>query len=239
MKNRKYSVRFVFILTLALFVSQCVVSTHGQSLEDRILEKLELKEGMIVADVGAGRGNFSIKMARIVGPEGHVYANEIDEDKIRRIKSRIEEQEIENITVIHGEEEDAVLPVKVDFMVLKYVYHHLDSPDNFMKNLRKYLNPGGRLAVIAVDINFVSPERANKEDRDPCLSDPEKTKKAIEKSGFQFEKREDVKTSKEVEYILIFKASEDLIAYLCVVRLQNNKRNKAVSDQVINASRVP
>ena len=208
MKNRKYLLRLVFILTLAFFASQFHLSVHGQSIEDRVLEKLDLKEGMIVADLGAGNGKFSVKIARIVGLEGHVYANEIDKDEIRKIKNSIEDQGIENITIIHGEEEDAVLPVKVDFMVLKYVYHHLDSPDNFMTNLLKYMNPGGRLAVIAVDINHVSSKRANKEYRDACVSDPEKTKQAIEKSGYQFEKREDVKTPKNVEYILIFKASE-------------------------------
>ncbi len=208
MKNSKYSLRFVFILTLAIFVSQFIVPAQGQSLDDKVLEKLNIKKGMIVADVGAGNGKFSVKIARTVGLEGHVYANEIDEDRIQKIESKIEEQGLENITIIHGEEEDAVLPVKVDLMVLKYVYHHLSSPDNFMTNLLKYLNPGGRLAVIAVDINSVSSESANKEDRDPCESDPEKTKNAIEKSGYQFEKREDVKQSNEVTYILIFKASE-------------------------------
>lgn len=209
MKNSKYLLRFVFILTLAIFVSQFIVSAQGQSFDDRVLEKLDLKEGMIVADVGAGNGKFSVKIARIVGLEGHVYANEIDEDEIRKIKNRIEEQGIENITIIYGEEEDAVLPVKVDFIVLKFVYHHLSSPDNFMNNMLKYLNPGGRLAVIAADINHDNFDRtANKEDMDPCISDPEKTKKAIEKSGYKFEKREDVKQSKEVDYILFFRASE-------------------------------
>ena len=208
MKNKKYSLRFVFILTLALFVSQFNLSVHGQDVEDRLLEKLNLTEGMIVADVGAGNGKFSVKMAGIVGPEGHVYANEISENRLREIESLIKRQGIENITTIHGEEEDAVLPAKVDFMVLKYVYHHLDKPDNFMTNLLKYLNPGGQLAVVAVDINHVSREQANKERRDACISDPEETKKAIEKSGFEFVKREDVKTSEEVEYILFFKASE-------------------------------
>lgn len=208
MKNSKDLLRFVFILTLAFFVSQIIVGAQGQYFEDKVLEKLDIKEGMIVADVGAGNGKFSVKIARVVGLEGHVYANEINEDRIQKIKSRIEEQGIENITIIHGEEEDAVLPVKVDLIVLKFVYHHLSSPDNFMNNLLKYLNPGGRLAVIAADINHENSDRANKEDRDPCVSDPEKTKKAIEKSGYRFEKREDVKQSKEVDYILIFRASE-------------------------------
>lgn len=208
MKNRKYLLQFVFILTLVFFASQFNVAAQGQSFDDRVLEKLDLKEGMIVADVGAGNGKFSVKIASIVGLEGHVYANEINENSIQKIESRVEEKGIENITIIHGEEEDAVLPVKVDFIVLKFVYHHLSSPDNFMNNLLKYLNPGGRLAVIAADINHENPDRENDEDMDPCISDPEETRKAIEKSGYHFEKREDVKQSKEVDYILFFKASE-------------------------------
>ncbi len=210
MKNSKISIRFVLILTLAFFVSQFSVSVQAQSFDDRVLEKLDLKEGMIVADVGAGNGKFSVKIAKIVGLEGHVYANEINEDSIKKIESRIEEQDIENITIILGEEEDAVLPVKVDFMILKFVYHHLSSPETFMDNLFKYLNPGGRLAVIAADINHANPDRENEDDMDPCISDPEETKTNIEKSGFKFEKREDVTQSKEVDYILIFTASEQL-----------------------------
>lgn len=213
MKKKKYSLRFVFIVTLALFVTQFNLLIHGQSLEDRILEKLNLTEGMIVADLGAGNGTFSVKMAGIVGPEGHVYANEISERRLGEIESRIEDQGIDNVTTVHGEEEDAVLPVKVDFMVMKYVYHHLEKPGSFMAKLLKYLNPGGRLAVIAVDINHVSQERANKERRDACISDPEETRKAIEKSGFEYEKREDVKSTRDVEYILFFKASEYSVAY--------------------------
>lgn len=211
-KKRNFLARFVFVLILVFFVSQFVVPAQGQSSEDRILAKLNLKEGMSVADVGAGNGQFSVKMARLVGTEGHVYANEIDEYKIQRIKSRIDEAQIENITVIQGEEEDAVIPDKVDFIVLKYVYHHLDSPHNFMKNLRKYLNPDGQLALIAVDINQVSSERANRRNRDPCISDPEETKRRVEKSGFQFVKKEEVQTSRGVNYILFFKASESIIS---------------------------
>jgi protein-L-isoaspartate O-methyltransferase len=72
-KNCKYLLRFVFILTLAFFVSQFNVTVQGQSFDDQVLEKLDIKEGMIVADVGAGNGKFSVKIARIVGLEGHVY----------------------------------------------------------------------------------------------------------------------------------------------------------------------
>ncbi len=67
------------------------------------------------------------------------------------------------------------------------------------------------MVVIAADINHANPDRVNDEDRDPCISDPEETKTNIEKSGFKFEKREDVTQSKEVDYILIFKASEPVL----------------------------
>ena len=208
MKNRNNLVRVVFILTLIFFTLQFSASVYGQSFDERVLEKLELKEGMIVADVGAGNGRFSVKIARKVGKDGHVYANEIDEDRIEKIKNRIEDQDIKNITIIQSKEEDAVLPDKVDLILLRFVYHHLSSPDNFMTNLLKYLNPGGQLVVIAADINHENPDRVNDDDMDPCISDPEKTKEDIENSGFKFEKREDVKQSNEVDYLLFFKASE-------------------------------
>jgi tRNA A58 N-methylase Trm61 len=66
MKKKNFLARFVFVLTLVFFVSQFVFPTQGQSSEDRILAKLNLKEGMTVADVGAGNGQFSVKMARLV-----------------------------------------------------------------------------------------------------------------------------------------------------------------------------
>jgi ubiquinone/menaquinone biosynthesis C-methylase UbiE len=208
--KRKYiKSRFVFFLILVALTFQFHHCVNGQTLEDRILEKLDLRVGMVVADVGAGNGEFSIKMARIVGEEGHVYANEISDRRLREIKSRIDRENVGNITIVHSEEEDASLPGRADLIILKYVYHHLSKPENFIKNMVQYLKPEGRLTIIAVDIHSVSRERAEKEDRDACISDPEKTRKEIEKCGFVFDKREDVKSSREVDYILFFQASSD------------------------------
>ncbi len=89
---------------------------------------------------------------------------------------------------------------------MKFVHHHLSQPEEFLHNTLKYLKPDGRLVVIAEDINQIIP--VDKKVTDPCTSNPEETRDAIEKAGYLFEKRGNIKFKKGVNYVLIFKASE-------------------------------
>ncbi|MFC2158649.1 class I SAM-dependent methyltransferase [Acidobacteriota bacterium] len=208
MRNTKFTTRFVMILIVMLFTLFPVSSQQGRSADDKLLDILDITEGMVVADVGAGNGKFSFKMAELVGPNGHVYANDIKVNLIDKINSRKEEDGIENLTTILSEEEDPALPAQVDLIILKFVYHHLSKPDVFMANMLKYLKPEGRLVIVAVDITQVSSSRANNASRDACVSDPDDTVEAIELNGYSFERKEFIEGSRDVDYVLFFKAAE-------------------------------
>ncbi len=209
MKISKLFLRSILVLMVALLFSNLSIAQAGKSFDENLLEYLDIKPGMIVADVGAGDGDFSIKLAQIVGPKGHVYANEIKNRLIERIDEKKEKQGIDNLTTILGNENDPSLPSKVDYIILKLVYHHLSQPDDFMENILNYLKPGGRLAIIAKDINYVDPDNG-RNNNDPCISDPIETRKAIEENGYRFDREKNIENKRYVGYVLIFK-SPDLI----------------------------
>jgi ubiquinone/menaquinone biosynthesis C-methylase UbiE len=192
-------------LSISLLLS--FFSAPGQGkFDENLIEILEIRSGMIVADVGAGRGKFTILLAREVGPEGHVYANEIKSHLIDRINQRKNAGGFKNITTILGHQKDPLLPVQMDLVLLKFVYHHLAHPHEFMVQIRKYLKPGGRLAVVAGDINSRARYREGKKPEDPCISDPNQTKREIEGAGFVFIKKGGLEGRRVLNYVLIFKA---------------------------------
>jgi SAM-dependent methyltransferase len=113
------------------------------------LDALELKKGMIVADVGAGVGYFSIRMARRVGPSGKVYANDIQPEMLSRLQERLDSEHVTNVETVLGTQSDPKLPAgKLDLILLVDVYHELSQPQRMLGEMRKALKPDGRLVLI-------------------------------------------------------------------------------------------
>ena len=95
----------------------------------RLVEALALEEGMRVADVGAGDGEWAERLARAVGTSGHVYATEIDEDDVEEIADRAAAAGLDNVTALLGTDTDAQLPVGCcEAILLRMVYHHFIDP---------------------------------------------------------------------------------------------------------------
>lgn len=116
---------------------------------DRIVELIQLRPGMQIADVGAGDGRYSEELARRVGETGHVYATEVDEDELKKIRRRIKKSELNNMSLVEGGSDDTRLPETCcDTILLRYVYHHLSNPDDMRSSLRRSLRPGGLLVII-------------------------------------------------------------------------------------------
>ena len=116
---------------------------------DRIVEVLGLQPGMSVADVGAGRGDWSVELARVVGPEGRVFATEIDEGRLDDIERASRRAGLDNIRVIKAETRDTGLPEACcDAILLRHVYHHLTEPDATLASLRAALRRGGLMAIV-------------------------------------------------------------------------------------------
>ena len=115
-----------------------------------VIEKLELKPGHVVADLGAGTGVFAWPMARAVAP-GMVYAVEVDKDFVALMDDRLKKQSVPNIRPILGKFEDPLLPEKVDVAFFSDVLHHIANRAAYLKTVAGYLKPGGRIAVIELD----------------------------------------------------------------------------------------
>jgi len=115
---------------------------------DRVVGALALKPGMKVADLGSGSGLFTRPIADGVSPGGVAYAVDIDPGLLQIVDRRAQEAGIRNITIVQAAPEDPKLPESVDLIFICDTFHHIESRGAYLRTLRKYLNPGGRVAVI-------------------------------------------------------------------------------------------
>jgi arsenite methyltransferase len=114
----------------------------------RVVEALELKPGMKVADVGSGSGLFSRPIAKAVAPSGVVYAVDIDPALLKIVERGAKEAGITNIVTVHAASDDAKLPEPVDLIFICDTLHHIGNQANYLKRLRQSLKPGGQIVVI-------------------------------------------------------------------------------------------
>jgi ubiquinone/menaquinone biosynthesis C-methylase UbiE len=119
----------------------------------RVVEALGLKAGMKVADVGAGSGLFTRSFAKAVAP-GVVYAVDIDGALLTIIERSSTEAGLKNVKTILGQPSDPGLPGPVDVLFICDSLHHIANQAAYLKTIRKYLSPGGRLAIIDYNKNW-------------------------------------------------------------------------------------
>ncbi len=124
----------------------------------QLVELLELKPGMTVADVGAGFGAWTMRFSRSIGPQGRVYATDLGAAQLAALRDVVKRDQLANVTVLEGATENTNLPALCcDAILVRDAYHHFTQPDEMIRSLAASLKPGGRLAVI----DF--PPRANSE----------------------------------------------------------------------------
>jgi arsenite methyltransferase len=115
---------------------------------DDVIEALELHEGDRVADLGAGDGYFVAHLARAVGPEGAVYAVDVDAEAVEALAARFPAGET-NVETILAETDAPQLPdASLDLILIVNTYHHIDARDVYFRELARELRPGGRVAII-------------------------------------------------------------------------------------------
>lgn len=121
----------------------------------RIARALDLRPGSVVADVGAGDGSYAIALAAIVGPEGRVFATELDDEALEDVRENVAKKGLTNVTVLKGATASTNLPPGCcDAVLLRDVYHHLTEPTAMDASILAALRPGGRLAVIDFPPSF-------------------------------------------------------------------------------------
>jgi SAM-dependent methyltransferase len=140
---------FVVVLLWSLGVGVPRVRADQHEEISRLAEVMHWRAGTIVADVGAGDGTYSFEAAEKVGPSGRVYATEIDQEKLKSLRSEVAKRKLSNVIIVDSAADDTKLPSNCcDAIFLRRVYHHLTQPQDFDRNLVRSLKPGGQLAVI-------------------------------------------------------------------------------------------
>ena len=123
---------------------------HGEA--ERVLNRLGVKPGMRVADVGAGDGYYTVRLAKRLGPGGTIYAEDVSQSYLDRLAERLAREGIVGVTLVHGTPADPRLPERsADLMLLAHMYHEVEQPYEFLYRLHAALAPGGRVAIIDND----------------------------------------------------------------------------------------
>lgn len=122
---------------------------ESEESPEKALDALDLQKGMAVADVGAGTGYFSLRMARRVGPEGKVYANDVQPEMLDKLRANAAKAKVANVETVLGSEADPKLPANtLDLVLLVDVYHEFSQPQEMLQHIRASLKPTGRLVLL-------------------------------------------------------------------------------------------
>ena len=110
---------------------------------------MQIQPGSQIADLGAGSGYFAFDLATATGPDGHVWAVDVDPDMIDLLRERVAREKTPNLTVIQAAPDDADLPAgKIDLVFTSNTYHHIEDQTAYFARLSKSLAPGGRIAIL-------------------------------------------------------------------------------------------
>lgn len=119
---------------------------------EAVMDRAGIASGMTVADIGAGEGYYTIRMAQRVGPDGRVLAEDIVPGVRDALARRVARERLDNVSVRLGEPDDAKLPANsFDRVLMVHMYHEIAEPYAFLWNLRPSLRPGGRVVVVDAD----------------------------------------------------------------------------------------
>ena len=166
---------------------------------DVALNVLKIPKGASVADIGAGSGYITVRLAARVGPSGRVFANDVQPQMLNILARRLSDAKITNVTLIEGTFDDPRLPpASVDLALMVDVYHELSQPQAILRRLREALKPGGRLVLL--EYRKEDPTVPIKPEHKMSVAD---AKMEVEAEGFTLSK---VDEALPRQHILIFVA---------------------------------
>lgn len=123
---------------------------HGEA--ERVLNRLGIGPGTRVADIGAGDGYYTVRLARRLGGGATIYAEDVARSHLDRLADRLAREGVSGVTLVHGAPADPRLPEQsVDLVILAHMYHEIEHPYEFLYRLHAALAPGGRVAIIDND----------------------------------------------------------------------------------------
>ena len=124
----------------------------GRNEAQTVMDLADIRPGMTVADIGAGEGYYTIRLAERVGADGRVLAQDISREALERLGRRVEKERLENISIKLGEADDPQLPAdSFDRIFLVHMYHEVTEPYAFLWRLWPALNTEGQIIVVESD----------------------------------------------------------------------------------------
>lgn len=165
---------------------------------DEVVKALKLEEGEVIADIGAGSGYFTFRLARPVGEKGRVYAVDVSPDMIVHVNRRVRDLNVKNVVTILSAPDDPLLADgSVDRFLIVDTWHHIGGHAKYLALLKRMLKPGGQ--VVMIDFKKaktpVGPPMEVRIERDDLVRE-------MEANGFQLAGEH---TFLEYQYFLIFK----------------------------------
>jgi ubiquinone/menaquinone biosynthesis C-methylase UbiE len=180
-------------------------ATEQEQATARMIAALELHEGSIVAEMGAGSGGRTIDIAKHVGPAGRVYSTELGDDRLRNLRNAIEKSGAKNVTVLPAHVTQTNLDEGCcDALFMEHVYHHFEDPAAMNASIFRTVKPGGRIAVVdfAPDNGGESKDPKDR-DQNPHHGVKSSTVQAeLERAGFEMVK---VETIKEHGFLVVMR----------------------------------
>jgi SAM-dependent methyltransferase len=166
-------------------------------LPDQIMDSVGIAERSVVADIGAGGGWFTIRLARRVGAGGVVYAEDIQPQMLEATMRRVAREGLGNVRRVLGTAEDPRLPAGVlDAVLIVDTYHELDNPDAMLRNIAKALKPQGRVGIVDFKRDGLGPGPPLEE-----RVDPDQIVRDAETAGLRLVRRE---TFLPYQFMLVF-----------------------------------
>jgi len=133
-----------------VFSDEATRDRHGEA--DRVLDRLGVTPGTRVADIGAGTGYYTVRVARRLGAGATVYAEDIKSEYLGELRARLEREKIGTVKLVLGRPGDPMLPrSSVDVAILSHVYHEIENPFELLYRLQPALAPGARVGIVDVD----------------------------------------------------------------------------------------
>jgi predicted methyltransferase len=166
-----------------------------------IMDDLGIFDGSTVADLGAGGGWFTVRLARRVGPTGRVYAEDIQPEMIETMNRRIQRESLKNVQVVLGTAVDPRLPRgAIDAVLIVGTYSEIENPVALLRNVRATLRPNGRIGVVDFRSDGLGPGPPLEDRPDPAV-----VIKDAEAAGLRLMKRD---TPLPFQFLLVFGAAE-------------------------------
>ena len=117
-----------------------------------VMDLADIRAGMTVADIGAGEGYYTVRLAERVGADGRVLAQDISREALDRLGRRVERERLENISIKFGDADNPQLPAdSFDRIFMVHMYHEVTDPYAFLWNMWPALNVGGQIVVVESD----------------------------------------------------------------------------------------